>query len=103
MQKNNLFKISVSNMHSTSGNKVPNQFEIYGRDNDGKHFRIFQSYHTTIAKICCDFPKDKVFLDVNHWQYSTTTGKYRNIFLNEKKAETQKKIDSGEYTLINLN
>ena len=99
MQKNNLFKISVSNMHSTSGNKVPNQFEIYGRDNDGFQFRIFQSYYTTIAKIY----KDKVFLDVNHWQYSTTTGKYRNIFLNEKKADTQKKIASGEYTLINLN
>lgn len=34
---------------------------------------------------------------------TTTTGKYRNLFLGEKKADTQRKIDSGEYTLVNLN
>ena len=99
MPSKNLFKINVSNMVSSSGNHVPNQFEIYGRDNAGFQFRIFQSYHTTIAKIY----KGNVFLDANNWEYSTTTGKYRNIFLNEKKADTLKKIKSGEYTLINLN
>jgi hypothetical protein len=98
-----LFKIGVSNMVSSSGNHVPNQFEIFGRDNNGKSFRIFQSYSTTIAKIYEEYPNDRVFLDINHWQYSTTTGKYRNIFLNEKKQDTLKKIKSGEYTLTNLN
>ena len=78
---------------------VPNQFEIHGRDNDGKHFRIFQSYHTTIAKIT----SNKVFLDVNHWDYSTTTGKYRNIFLNENKRLTEKKITNRVYSLADLN
>ena len=103
MQSKNLFKINVSNMVSSSGNTVPNQFEIYGRDNNGKHFRIFQSYLTTIAKVYEEYPNDKVFLDVNSWDSSTTTGKYRNIFLNEKKTDTLKKIKSGEYQLINLN
>ena len=98
-----LFKINVSNMVSSQGNTVPNQFEIFGRDNNGKSFRIFQSYSTTIAKIYEEYPNDKVFLDINHWQYSTTTGKYRKIFLNEKKQDTLKKINSGEYQLINLN
>ena len=64
-----------------------------------------------IQKIRQDFPilsrkvranKPLVYLD-NAWDYSVTTGKYRNIFLGEKKAETQAKIDSGEYILTDLN
>ena len=98
-----LFKINVSNMVSSSGNHVPNQFQIYGRDNNGWFFKIFQSYSTTIAKVSTYDGKKRVFLDINSWDYSTTTGKYRNIFLNEKKQDTLKKIKSGEYQLINLN
>lgn len=30
-------------------------------------------------------------------------GKYRNIFLRETKKETEAKIKSGEYELVNLN
>jgi|TARA_R100000479_G_scaffold54981_1_gene26072 hypothetical protein len=45
----------------------------------------------------------KVFLDKNYWDYSTTTGKYRNAFLGENIAETRKKIKSGEYILVDLN
>jgi hypothetical protein len=33
-----------------------------------------------------------VYLDENKWDYSVTTGKYRNIFLGETRKETQKKI-----------
>ena len=32
-----------------------------------------------------------------------TTSKYRNIFLEETKKDTEKKIESGEYILTNLN
>jgi len=32
-----------------------------------------------------------------------STGKYRNIFLNETKKETEKKIKDGTYVLTNLN
>jgi hypothetical protein len=47
--------------------------------------------------------KGQIYLDRNKWDYSTTTGKYRNQFLGETKKETQAKIDSGEYILTDLN
>lgn len=60
---------------------------------------MFQSYESNIA--FKTYPT--VYLDKTYWDYSVTTGKYRNIFLGEKKADTQKKIDSGEYILTDLN
>lgn len=74
---------------------VKNQFVI--TSNEGKYF---QSYESVIVFI----PNDgKVQLDQKYWDYSKTTGKYRNQFLNEDKKATQQKIDSGEYILTNLN
>jgi len=61
--------------------------------------RIFQSYDTIIA-----IKEGKmVVLDKNDWDYSRTTGKYRNKFLNENKETTEKKIETGEYYLADLN
>lgn len=61
--------------------------------------RIFQSYDSIIA-----IKEGKmVILDKNDWDYSRTTGKYRNKFLNENKATTEKKIESGEYYTADLN
>jgi len=85
---------TVTNMVSNKGNKIPNQFIIYTTGGS-----IFQSYNSTIVKI----ENGKTYLDLNKWDYSKTTGKYRNIFLNENKKETEKKIKSGEYILIDLN
>jgi len=49
-------------------------------------------------------PNDgKTQLDEKYWDYSKTTGKYRNQFLGENKKETEKKIASGEYILTDLN
>lgn len=45
----------------------------------------------------------KVKLDAKYWDYSMTTGKYRNQFLGEKKWETEQKIKNGQYELTNLN
>lgn len=59
----------------------------------------FQSYNSTIAIN----NGGKITLDRDKWDYSKTTGKYRNLFLGESKAETEKKIKSGEYILTNLN
>lgn len=86
--------MKVINMTSKRGNKVANQFII--REN-GKE--IFQSYDSIIAI------RDNtgITLDERYWDYSKTTGIYRNQFLGENKAETQKKINQGIYKLANLN
>jgi len=84
----------VQNMTSNKGNKIANQFVIY-TDNGS----IFQSYNSTIVKI----DSGKIYLDESKWNYSTTTGKYRNIFLNETKKDTEAKIKSGQYILTDLN
>jgi hypothetical protein len=94
--------MKVENMTSSKGNKVANQFII--TDKDG--FVYFQSYGSIIAMREPFRPEKRdrqVWLDPDYWDYSKTTGKYRNIFLGETKAETQKKIDSGEYILTDLN
>ena len=92
-------KIHVKNMISSNGNSVPNQF-IISINSRGRHPKIyFQSYN---ALIICETPKG-IVLDKNFWDYSTTTGKYRNQFLNETKKETEAKIKSGEYKLVDLN
>tara|TARA_R100001143_G_C3312719_1_gene110908 strand:+ start:527 stop:775 length:249 start_codon:yes stop_codon:yes gene_type:complete len=82
-------------MTSSKGNLVTNQFII--RTSDA---RIFQSYSSTIARI---LNSGQVFLDEYYWDYSRTTGKYRNQFLNEGIVDTRKRINSGEYILTNLN
>ena len=87
--------MKVYNMESPNGNKVANQFEIY--TDEGKYF---QSYRSIIA---FKDNKGQVFLDDYYWDYSRTTGKYRNIFLGEGIVETRKKIKSGEYKLKELN
>ena len=97
--------MKVENMKSSRGNKVANQFIIEGgsiwyRGKITQTGEMFQSYISAIAFRTYD---GKVYIDENKWDYSTTTGKYSNIFLGETKAETQKKIDSGEYILTDLN
>ena len=85
---------NVSNMESSNGNDIPNQFII--RTANGY---FFQSYSTIIvAQI-----SGQTILDREKWDYSTTTGKYRNIFLCEKRPETERKIKEGIYKLADLN
>ena len=96
--------MKVTNMTSNKGNKIANQFIIY---NDNEEY--FQSYKSIIVKKVTQWFFDyeqkeiKIYLDKNYWNYSKTTGKYRNIFLNEATKETEKKIASGEYILTDLN
>ena len=87
--------MQVNNIVNNNGNTVANQFSI----ND-KGIQYFQSYKTIIVKI------DKagnISLDRNYWDYSRTTSKHRNIFLNTNTKDTKAKIKSGEYKLTDLN
>ena len=85
----------VENMVNSKGNCIPNQFLIY--TDKGVYF---QSYDSVIA-----FKPytGKIQLDKEFWDYSKTTGKYRNLFLREDKATTEAKINNGTYELVNLN
>ena len=87
--------VKVQNMQSSRGNTIPNQFII--TTDKGEYF---QSYRSVIA---FRPNKGKIQLDETYWDYSVTTGRYRNMFLNECKADTIRKIDSGEYVLADLN
>ena len=87
--------MKVENMTSSNGNKVANQFEI--QSNEGVYF---QSYSSIIAFKPLS---GKIQIDRDKWDYSVTTGKYRNLFLGETKKETERKIKNGEYELVNLN
>lgn len=89
-------RVKVQNMISDNGNSIANQFEVITEKGI-----YFQSYDSIIALK----PKNgkPIQLDINYWDYSKTTGKYRNLFLGEKKIDTQYKIDKGIYKLKNLN
>ena len=88
--------VKVRNMKSSSGRSVANQFEI--KTDDATYL---QSYNSVIIKQAHN--EGRVYLDEYYWDYSVTTGRYRNMFLGETKKETQAKIDSGEYILTDLN
>ena len=88
--------MKVSNMVSSKGNKIANQFIV-----DEGNYEIFQSYDSVIAKKY--YSPMKIELDADKWDYSKTTSKYRNIFLGEDKKTTERKIKDGTYKLVNLN
>ena len=84
----------VENMRSSRGNFVPNQIIVY--DNEKTYF---QSYDSIIVMI----KNGITYLDNYYWDYSVTTGKYRNAFLGENIYATREKIDKGKYILKDLN
>ena len=86
--------VFVKNFVSAHKNVIANQFII---TIDG--IRYYQSYDSIIAKD----DNGQITLDEYYWNYSRTTGKYRNIFLGENTAETRRKISEGIYKLANLN
>ncbi len=86
-------KMKVTQFEGKNG-AVKNQFIL----TDGNK-EIFQSYDSIIAIK----ENGKITLDATMWDYSKTTGKYRNQFLGETKKETEAKIKNGEYNLANFN
>lgn len=68
--------MEVRNMVSPrSGREVANQFIIIS-----KHGIVFQSYNSTIVEL--DGINETITVHKD-WDYSTTTGKYRNQFMRE--------------------
>lgn len=87
--------MKVSNIVSSKGYDVANQF-IIKTDNE----TIFQSYDSIIAKVDND---NNIILDSHYWDYSRTTSKYRNMFLNMSTNDIKKDIKLGIIKLDNLN
>ncbi|MDY0138255.1 MAG: hypothetical protein RBR50_01025 [Candidatus Izemoplasmatales bacterium] len=86
----------ISNIIGLNGKAIANQY-ILTHDNGDKYF---QSYDSIIA---VKKANGDILLDEKSWNFSSTTAKYRNVFLNETTKGTQKKIDAGIYKLANLN
>lgn len=82
-------------MKKENGRPAPNHFLI---ETDAGVF--LQSYASIIA---FRSHEGKVTLDKYTWDYSRTTGQYRNLFLRETKKETERKIEEGVYKLKDLN
>ena len=74
----------VQNVYN-NGRNVANQFEIYYEENN-KHYKIFQSYESMILKW-----ENGIIVEVGEdWDYSRTTGKYRNLLTNTNKKQFEK-------------
>ena len=91
----------VRHMKSRMGGNVANQFVIEVVEN-GVDVEYLQSYHSIIVRKEYG-SRPSVTLDVNKWDYSSTTRRYRNKFLGETSRDVRMKINSGEYQLANLN
>ena len=88
---------SVENITNKKGNKIANQFII--TTDKGQ---LFQSYKSIIAFK----PKDNtkpIELDCNKWDYSYTTSKYRNLFLNCETKDIKKMAKEEKLIFVNLN
>lgn len=91
--------MKVENLTSNrSGREVANQFII--TDDAGNEF--FQSYSSIIGKRPANRDQP-IELDATYWNYSMTTGKYRNQWLGIDKKETEAEIKAGRIILTDLN
>lgn len=61
--------------------------------------KLFISY----TSIICLQISDIIILDTKYWDFSRTTSKYRNMFLDSTTKEVIKDINKGKILLINLN
>jgi len=99
--------MKVKNITNSKGRPVVNQFILSesGNGANGNYIlkEVFQSYSSVIAERITWIDSIDITLDKNYWDYSTTTGKYRNLFLGETKKETKEKIEKGVYKLSDLN
>lgn len=86
--------MKVTNLRSSQGNKVPNQYSI-----ETGNSIIFQSYDSIIAEVS----RGIIYLDPVYYNYSKTTSKYLYMFLNMNKKEIQEGLRTGKIQFKNLN
>ena len=81
--------LKVQNVYY-NGREVSNQFEMFYRENN-KHYKIFQSYGSMIIKW-----ENGIIIEVGvDWDYSRTTGLYRNILTKTTKKEFEKILQNN--------
>ena len=93
--------VSVRPMTSRGGNDLANQLIM-----SDPHGETFVSYGSKIAyRSHKQFGKrgEEIILDEYYWDYSRTTGKYRNEFLGFGVDECRRRIKEGLIVLKNLN
>ena len=101
MNKNEIYKKlgsfkCVENMTSSRRNEIPNQFILYFENG-----QMFQSYKSIIAVVFDTWKsKENPYYLGKDWDYSKTTGKYRNDFLNNTKKETLEDLKNEIAILI---
>jgi len=93
-------QIQVRTMNSRSGNPIPNQIIITEDAWD-----VFVSYGSKIAFRSHERynGKHQIVLDKDYWNYSRTTGKYRNEFLGFGVDECRRGLKEGWIKLGTLN
>ena len=79
--------------------RVNNHHVINLANDKGEQLTRFYSYNSCIVQIV----GSRITLDKYYYNYSKTTSKYRNMFLQLDSKEVEKKIASGEIELANLN
>ena len=78
--------LKVQNVYN-NGREVPNQFELFYEENN-KYYKIFQSYSSMIIKW-----ENGLIIEVgSDWDYSRTTGNYRNLLTGMNKKEFEKML-----------
>ena len=91
----------VRNMMTNGGRGAPNQFIIedtYIDNGEGLiHGRMFQSYQSNIAFVPYD--SNIIYLGED-WDYSRTTGRYRNKFLGLSLNELRARIKDGRAVIL---
>ena len=94
--------IGVEQMTSRSGNTVPNQTIL--SDMTGKTFVSYGSkiVYKSKTKGSDGLPLE-IIVDETYWDYSRTTGKYRNEFMNMGVQEVRNHIKNGRIKVGNLN
>ena len=80
-------EIRVKNI-TNNGREVPNQFLICYVENDNEYY-IFQSY----SHMICKWKNGKLVEVGSDWNFSKTTGKYRNKVTGMDKKQFKKMLD----------